>query len=152
MNATYALVLLRVFVGVIFFFALSPKVAAGSAYQDQLRGFLTNYAMNNAHPFYREFLSSTVLPNVALFSKLVVVGEAFVAIAMVTGTVTRLAGVVAMFLLVNYMFAKGLWWWNPSSNDSAFFMIALALVIGAAGRTAGVDAVLARRWPNVVLW
>lgn len=152
MNATYALVLLRVFVGLIFAIAVWPKLSAGSAYLDQLRGFLNFFALKNAQPFYRDFVTVTVLPNLALFAKLVVGGELFVAIALITGTVTRLASVVAMFLVANYMFAKGLWWWNPSSNDGAFFMIALALAIGAAGRTAGVDAILAKRWPNVVLW
>jgi len=78
--------------------------------------------------------------------------ETAVAIALITGTATRLAAVVAMLLVTNYMFAKGLWWWNPSSNDGAFFMIALVVAICAAERTFGFDAILAKRWPNVVFW
>ena len=152
MKAINALVLLRLFLGVIFAFAVAPKIAAGSAFSDQLQGFLTGFAMHNAHPFYRAFLSTTVLPNVRVFSVLVVLGETCVSIALLTGTLTRLAGVVAMFLVTNYMFSKGLWWWNPSSDDGAFFMIALALVLGAAGRTAGIDAILARRRPSSMLW
>ena len=31
-------------------------------------------------------------------------------------------------------------------------IVALALVIGAAGRKWGVDAVLARRYPRSILW
>jgi uncharacterized membrane protein YphA (DoxX/SURF4 family) len=144
--------MLRLFLGVIFAMAVMPKLAAGSGFQAILGGFLTHEALQNAHPFYRSFISGTVLPNVGVFATLVTAGETFVSIAMLTGTVTRLAGVVAMFLVTNYMFAKGMWWWMPSSNDSAFFMIALAVVIGAAGRTAGIDAMLARRMPKSVLW
>ena len=83
---------------------------------------------------------------------LVTIGETCVALALLSGTATRLAGVVAMFLLTNYMFMKGMWWWDPASNDGAFFMISLALVLSAAGRTWGVDALLARRWPSALIW
>jgi uncharacterized membrane protein YphA (DoxX/SURF4 family) len=148
----YSLFLLRIYLGVIFGLAVLPKLEAGSTFPDHLRGFLTTFAMQNAHPFYQNFLSTVVLPNVALFAVLVVVGECFVAVAMLTGTATRAAGVVAMFLVTNYMFAKGLWWWIPSSNDGADFMISLALVIGAAGRTLGFDSWLARRWPRIPAW
>jgi uncharacterized membrane protein YphA (DoxX/SURF4 family) len=68
------------------------------------------------------------------------------------GLFTRLASVVALILCVNYMFAKGEWLWSPSSNDAAFATIGLALLIGAAGRTLGLDALLARRRPRSPLW
>jgi hypothetical protein len=53
---------------------------------------------------------------------------------------------------MNYMFAKGHWFWTSSSNDAAFVAISLALLIGAAGRTLGLDAFLARRWPRSPFW
>jgi hypothetical protein len=46
---------------------------------------------------------------------------------------------VAILLLLNYMFAKGMSLWTPSSND-------------AAGRVFGVDRFLAQRWPRIPLW
>lgn len=147
-----ALVLLRVFLGVIFAIAVRPKLTAGPAFAGILKGFLVNVGMQNAHPFYQAIIANTLLPNVDVVAVLVMIAESCVAIALITGTATRLAGVVAMFLVTNYMFSKGLWWWNPSSNDAADFMIALALVIGAAGRTFGVDVLLAKKWPRVPLW
>jgi uncharacterized membrane protein YphA (DoxX/SURF4 family) len=148
----YPLCILRLYLGVIFTIAVLPKLEAGASYAGRLHGFLANLAMEHSQPFYQHFLQSTVLPNIALFSTLVVAGEVFVAIAMLTGTATRAAGVVTMFLVTNYMFSKGLWWWSPASNDGADFMIALALVIGAAGRAFGVDAWLAKRWPSIPAW
>lgn len=150
MNARYALTILRVFLGVIFAVAVWPKLPPGFEYR--LAPFLTGFAMQNGHPFYRAFLSSVVLPHISVFATLIKAGETCVAIGLITGTATRVAGVVAMFLVTNYMFAKGLWWWTPSSNDAADFMIALALVIGRAGRTLGIDAWLARRWPKAPFW
>jgi uncharacterized membrane protein YphA (DoxX/SURF4 family) len=147
-----ALVLLRIFLGVIFAVAVRPKLMAGPAFAGILRGFLTNVGMQNAHPFYQSIIANILLPHVDVVAVLVMIAETCVAVALITGTATRLAGVMAMFLVTNYMFSKGLWWWNPSSNDGADFMIALALVIGAAGRTWGVDGLLAKRWPRVPLW
>jgi uncharacterized membrane protein YphA (DoxX/SURF4 family) len=143
---------LRVFLGVIFAIAVRPKLMAGPAFAGILRGFLTNVGLQNAHPFYQSIITNSLLPHIDVIATLVVIAESCVAVALITGTATRLAGLVAMFLVTNYMFTKGLWWWNPSSNDGADFMIALALVIGAAGRTWGVDALLAKKWPRVPLW
>lgn len=147
-----ALAGLRIYLGLIFAIAVYPKLTMGASFAGALSGFLTHVGLQNAHPFYQHFLSAIVLPHVSTFAILIIVAETAVAIALTTGTATRLAAVVAMLLVTNYMFAKGLWWWNPSSNDGAFFVIALVLAICAAGRTFGFDARLARRWPNSVLW
>ena len=144
----YALVVLRLFLGITFAIAAWPKVHAGAAYAGILQGFLENFALPKALPFYQGFLNGVVIPHIGLFAGLVVAGETCVAIALITGTATRVAGIVAMLLVTNYMFSKGMWWWYPASNDAADFMIALALVIGAAGRTLGVDAWLHARFPR----
>ncbi len=148
----YVLAGLRIYLGIIFAFAVYPKLLTGPAFVHSLNGFLTHVGSQNAQPFYQRFLASQVIPHVATFAALIVVAETAVAISMITGTATRVSAAVAMFLLTNYMLAKGLWWWNPSSNDGALFMIALALGLCAAGRTFGVDAQLAKRWPRSILW
>ena len=71
---------------------------------------------------------------------------------MIGGLATRLGGLVAVALMLNYMFAKGAWPWHPSSNDGAFAAIAVVLIIARAGRTFGLDRHLAERWPGVPLW
>ena len=152
MQASHVLAGLRIYLGVIFALAVYPKLAVWSTFADRLTGFLTNVALPNAQAPYRGFVTSVVLPHVGAFAHLVIVGETCVAIALITGTATRLAAVVAIFLLTNYMLAKGLWWWNPSSNDAAFSAIALVLALTGAGRTFGVDALLAKRWPKTLIW
>lgn len=150
--APAALAGLRIYLGFIYALAVYPKLVMGSSFAGALTGFLTHVGFQNAHPFYQHFLTDVVLPHASTFALLVVVSETAVAIALITGTATRLACVISMFLSTNYMFAKGLWWWSPSSNDGAFFMIALVLAICAAGRTFGIDAQLAKRWPKSLLW
>jgi uncharacterized membrane protein YphA (DoxX/SURF4 family) len=122
--ARAALVLLRIYLGVIFLLAAWPKV----------RG------------------DFTPLPNASVFAALVGWGELFVGITLVLGLFTRFSATLALVLTLNHMFANGAWFWSPSSNNAAFAVISLALLIGAAGRTFGLDALLARRWPRSPLW
>jgi thiosulfate dehydrogenase [quinone] large subunit len=148
--ARAALVLLRVYLGVVFLISAVPKLRGD--FPTDLTAFLEQRAMEQSHPFYREFLQAVVLPNTQLFAALVTWGELLVGVFLILGLMTRLSATVALLLTLNYMFAKGAWPGTPSSNDAAFAAISLALVIGAAGRTLGLDSMLARRWPRSPLW
>jgi uncharacterized membrane protein YphA (DoxX/SURF4 family) len=120
--ARAALVLLRIYLGVIFLLAASPQLTGASA------------------------------PNGLLGSPLIPWGELLVGLTLVLGLFTRLSAAVALLLVVNRTYVTGAWFRDPSSNDTAFAVIAVALLIGAAGRTFGLDALLARRWPRAPLW
>jgi uncharacterized membrane protein YphA (DoxX/SURF4 family) len=148
--ARVALALLRVYLGVVFLVAAIPKQQGD--FTTGLTVFLQGKAMGQSHLFYREFLQQVVLPNAHLFAALVTWGELLVGVLLIFGLLTRLAAGVALLLTLNYMLAKGAWPWAPSSNDAAFAAISLALMIGAAGRTFGLDAILARRWPRSPFW
>jgi thiosulfate dehydrogenase (quinone) large subunit len=145
-----ALVLLRVQLGVVFLVAGIPKVK--NDFTPHLTGFLQDVALTKGHEFYQGFVNQVALPHAAVFAILVSWGEVLAGVALVLGLATRFAASVALLLLLNYMFAKGAWFWTPSSNDAAYIAISLALIIGAAGRTLGVDEALARRWPRCPLW
>jgi thiosulfate dehydrogenase [quinone] large subunit len=145
-----ALVLLRVYLGVVFLVAALPKLQQD--FTPGLTEFVQQVAPQRAHQFYRPFLEQVVLSNAPVFAALVTWAELLVGVALVLGLLTRFSAAVALVLTLNYMFAKGAWFWTPSSNDAAFVAIALALLIGAAGRTLGLDAFLARRWPRSPMW
>jgi thiosulfate dehydrogenase [quinone] large subunit len=148
--ARAALAFLRIYLGVLFLLASGPKLRGDFA--ATLPEFLNRVALTKGHGFYRDFIHQVVLPNVGLFARLVTWGELLVGVTLILGLATRLSATVALVLLVNYMLAKGAWFWYPSSNDAALAAIAVALLVGAAGRTFGVDAMLARRWPRSPLW
>src|SRR5262249_26080618 len=145
-----ALVLLRLQLGVVLLVAGIPKVRGD--FTPRLTRFLENVALQDGHPFYQEFVRSVVVPHVGVFAALISWGEVLTGAALVLGLATRFASAAALLLLVNYLFAKGNWFWTPSSNDAAYIAISVALLIGAAGRTLGVGAFLARRWPRGRLW
>lgn len=148
--ARTALALLRVYLGVVFLVAAWPKLRED--FTPGLVGFVQKIGLEQGHAFYRPFLEHMVLPHAGLFASLVTGGELLVGISLVLGLMTRFSAAAALLLTLNYMFAKGAWFWTPSSNDAAFVAIALALLIGAGGRTLGLDALLARRWPRSPFW
>jgi uncharacterized membrane protein YphA (DoxX/SURF4 family) len=145
-----ALTVLRLYFGVILLVAGIPKLQ--SDFTPRLVGFLNDVALVKGHLFYQEFVRGVVLPHAQIFAGLVSWGEVLLGLALVLGLCTRLAASAALLLMVNYMFAKGSWFWYSSSNDAAFAAISLALLIGAAGRTLGLDLLLAERWPRSPLW
>jgi thiosulfate dehydrogenase (quinone) large subunit len=148
--ARAALTLLRIYFGVVLLVAGIPKIQ--SDFTPRLVGFLNEVALVKGHAFYQEFVRDVVLPHAQIFAGLVSWGEVLVGMALVLGLCTRFAAAAALLLMVNYMFAKGNWFWYPSSNDAAFSAISIALLIGAAGRTLGLDLLLAERWPRSPLW
>jgi len=93
-----------------------------------------------------------MLPRVALFAMLIAWSELLVGTTLVLGLLTRISAALALLLAVIFMFAEGGWFWTASSSYAAFAVVALALLIGAAGRTLGLDAFLAKRWPRSPFW
>jgi thiosulfate dehydrogenase [quinone] large subunit len=141
---------LRIYLGVIFVVAAVPKVRGG--FVPGLNGFLHHVALQKAPDFYRGFVEHAVLPHVGFFGLLIPWTELTIGVTLILGLGTRLSAAAALVLLMNYMLAKGAWPWYPSSNDAAWAAVSLALILGAAGRTFGVDAMLARRWSRSPLW
>ena len=74
---------------------------------------------------------------------------AFIAggIALVLGLTTRFATALALFLLLNYMCAKGAVPWGPGIDQSDI-VLALIIFLTDAGRTFGIDKLLADRFPK----
>jgi uncharacterized membrane protein YphA (DoxX/SURF4 family) len=136
-------VLARVYLGISFFFS-----DHGNAQPNELAGFL-KFALRNGYGWYQNLLNSVVVPHSSTFGTLVVIAEIYVGIALVLGFTTRLAALVALFLLLNYMCAKGALAWGPGIDQSDIILVFIIL-LGDAGRTFGLDKLIARRFPK--LW
>jgi len=134
-------VLARVYLGVSFFFS-----DHGNAQPNELAGFL-KFAAKNGYSWYQYFLNSFVVPHSATFGTLVVVAEIYVGIALVIGFTTRLASCVALFLLFNYMCAKGALPWGPGIDQSDI-VLALIVLLSHAGRILGLDKLFANYFPK----
>lgn len=145
------LVVLRLYLSVVFLVAAWAKVSDMEAWAARFDNVLAS-PLFNPQSFYLGFFQNVVLPNAELFAYLTAYGELLVGLALLLGLCTRLASVGAMLLLANYLFAKGLPFWISSSNDAPMFFIALVLLLGAAGRSFGLDHFLAKRWPRMPWW
>jgi uncharacterized membrane protein YphA (DoxX/SURF4 family) len=138
-------VLARVYLGVSFFFS-----DHGNAQPNELTSFL-KFAAKHGYSWYQHFLNSFVVPHSATFGMVVVVAEIYVGIALVIGFTTRLASCVALFLLLNYMFAKGALPWAPGIDQSDI-VLAVIILFSDAGRAFGIDKLLGDRFPKLWIW
>jgi thiosulfate dehydrogenase (quinone) large subunit len=142
-RAPVVIALLRISTGVMFLLAAWPKVSAGGDWTARMLGFLN--AQGNTAGWYRAFLESIVVPNAEVFAFLTAYGELAVGLALLLGLLTKLALIGALVMVVNYLLAKGVPFWTPSSNDSYLILILLTLVLHRAGHSLGLDAWLAAR-------
>jgi thiosulfate dehydrogenase [quinone] large subunit len=148
--ARAALMVLRVFLGIMFLASAWPKLSPG--YPPQLVRMLESSGGAGAHPMYQEFARQILLPRAAMFALLIAWGELLVGVCLVLGLATRAAAALGFLLAANFMLGEGAWFWTPSSSYAAWAVISLALMVGAAGRTLGLDAFLAKRWPRSPFW
>ena len=72
--------------------------------------------------------------------------------ALIVGLLTRLSAAAALVMLLQRLFTQELQLGVILRSELAWSCVALALIIGAAGRTFGLDALLARRWARSPFW
>jgi thiosulfate dehydrogenase (quinone) large subunit len=131
--------ILRLYVGYEWLIAGWGKVTSPVWFGDKagvaLTGFLNGALAKTAgdHPdvqgWYAGFLQSLVLPNAALWSRFVAIGEILVGVALILGLFTGLAAFFGGFMNVNYLMA------GTVSTNPLLFVIATWLVL--AWKTAG---------------
>jgi uncharacterized membrane protein YphA (DoxX/SURF4 family) len=146
------LVLPRIYVGVILFISDLGKLSRDNPFAEEMIRFLRGVTTRRASAPYFHFVQQIVIPHGSLFSYLIMTGEAFAAVSLLTGTLTRLGAAVSGFLFLNYMLAEGRIFWSPDSEDAALIIICFTLFVGRAGRAFGIDSYLAKRWPSSPLW
>ncbi|HEX2249424.1 MAG TPA: TQO small subunit DoxD [Gemmatimonadales bacterium] len=96
-------------------------------------------------------LDLQTMPKVSYVSA-VTVGELLLGVALLLGILTRFSAALALIVSIGYLYSSGTWLGPGATGHAAHAAISIALLVGAAGRTLGVDAVLARRWPRSPLW
>jgi uncharacterized membrane protein YphA (DoxX/SURF4 family) len=134
-------VLARVYLGITFFFS-----DHGNAQPNELAGFL-KFAQKNGYGWYQNLLNAVVVPHSSMFGALVVITEIYVGIALVFGFTTRVAASIALFLLLNYMCAKGALPWGPGIDQSDIVLV-LIVLLSDAGRIFGLDKLFANYFPK----
>ena len=99
------LAVLRVMLGVFFIFEAVGK-RAWLLDTAPLNAMLQSW-LQTAGPNSRWYLETVCLPGVAIFARLVPLGEAAAGLALITGTYTRLAAFMALLMVLNFHVASG---------------------------------------------
>ena len=131
----------RIIIGILWLFSLRWKLPPDFI-PDEGRGLMDWLLLEVEHPafeFYANFVEFTVIPNFLLFAWLVFLGELFVGLSLLTGTVTRLGAFIGMLMAFNLgiglLEVPGEWPWS-------YAMLAMfhgIFLITAPGRVLGVD-------------
>src|ERR1700758_4397972 len=112
---------------------------------------LINYYIQHGHaPAVWKTIMATAASHSAMAAPLQGMTEISLGVLLVLGLFTRPAGLVACGLLASLWVSEWgtSWIWELLVPTLA----SLALAIGSAGRTWGLDRFLARRWPSSLWW
>jgi uncharacterized membrane protein YphA (DoxX/SURF4 family) len=139
---------LRIMMGMIFVAVWADNLAKGFYTPDGWADFVQNYADSTRVGLYATILSDYMIPNSALFAYGQLVVEFLIfGVFLVLGVFTPVSALLAAGFQLNLLVAtSGTGEWP--GTYIIMFLLLVAIALGQAGRTLGVDARLARRRPH----
>jgi uncharacterized membrane protein YphA (DoxX/SURF4 family) len=149
-DAANGLALVRVTIGAMFVWVFFENLGKGlykpSGYADLIR----NYIDNGQAPAVWKSVMALAANHASMAAPLQGVTEISLGVLLVLGLFTRLAALVAFAFLASLWVSEWgtAWIWELLVPVLA----SLALVVGGAGRTWGVDSFLARKRPTSLWW
>jgi uncharacterized membrane protein YphA (DoxX/SURF4 family) len=149
-RAQIALTLLRVALGCLFIWVFLENLRKG-LYSPSGYSGLINYYIEKGHaPQLLKSVMALMANNASIAGPMQGLTEITLGVLLLLGLLTRPVALVAFLFLSTLWIAElgTAWIWELLMP----MLVALALMIGAAGRKWGVDAVLARRRPRALLW
>lgn len=141
---------LRLYVGLYFIIGAIGKVMGQFLSQpEKMIGLFQPVIEKPDYPygFYKAFFHGLIQPYPGLFAFLVVFGELLAGLAILTGTVTRLACYAGIFMVLNFFLAFNFSLAKPH-NTMTFAVMMLVMIFTGAGRAYGVDHYLRGRVPG----
>jgi uncharacterized membrane protein YphA (DoxX/SURF4 family) len=147
--ARAALVLLRVYVGLVFLVKSLPGLRGDMPEHWAVTG---GTRLQHGPAVARQIFQNVVVPNAEFFRSLISWGQLSIGVFLIVGLMTRLWAAAALVLCVGYTLGEQAGPWTPGNPIGSLAVMSLAILLGAAGRTLGVDSTLARRWPRSPFW
>jgi uncharacterized membrane protein YphA (DoxX/SURF4 family) len=148
--AGIGLAIVRLTVGAMFIWVFFENLGKGLYKPPAYAGLIQHYIEKDTAPAIWKSIMGVVANHASLAAPLQGMTEISVGILLVLGLFTRAAAFVAFFFLGSLWLSElgTSWIWELLVPVLA----SLGLMIGGAGRSWGVDAILARRQPNSSLW
>lgn len=145
-TALFWIVLLRMMIGLVFLTSWANNLILGLYTPEGLERFFTQDYPQSENPlrFYAAFIEGVILPIRAFFGPFQLVTELVMGLSLLAGFLTPLFSLAGIFFLTNTFLASfgQDWYW-------AYLMpigILGIVLLTRAGRSAGVDAWLLRRY------
>jgi len=144
------LVILRITLGALFGSTFFENLGKGLYTPKGYASLIQSYIKYGHAPAVWKAVMGSAAANAAISAPLQGILEAGLAILLIIGLFTRPAAFIA------FLFLTGLWvsewrlgWiWELLTP----MIVAASLAIGPAGEFIAVDALLAKRWPQIVIW
>jgi uncharacterized membrane protein YphA (DoxX/SURF4 family) len=149
-KARIALALLRIVLGTLFIWVFFENLNKGLYSPDGYSGLIKHYIQNGHAPQVLKSVMSFMAARASIAGPLQGFTEISFGVLLLIGLLTRPVALAAFLFLTTLWVAEWgtAWIWELLVP----MFVALALAIGAAGRTWGVDAALARKYPSIPLW
>ncbi len=141
----------RILIGILWLFSLRWKLPPNFAPASG-RGLMEWLLLEVQYPafdFYANFVESIIIPNFTFFAWIIFLSELLVGLSLLTGTLTRLGGLIGLLMSLNLTIGllevPNEWPWS-------YVMMVMwhgTFVMTAAGRLWGVDVWLRKRFTAV---
>jgi uncharacterized membrane protein YphA (DoxX/SURF4 family) len=149
-EAAMGLALIRLTIGAMFFWVFFENKGKGLYTPGGYAGLINYYIKSSHSPAIWKWVMGIMASHATLAAPMQGVAEFSLGVLLLLGLFTRPAAAVA-FLLLGSLWISELgtsWIWELLVP----VMASLGLAIGRAGRTWGIDAILARRNPASLWW
>jgi uncharacterized membrane protein YphA (DoxX/SURF4 family) len=149
-QARMGLALVRLTIGAMFVWVFFENLGKGLYKPSGYAGLINDYIENGQAPAVWKSVMALAANHASTAAPLQGVTEISLGVLLVLGLFTRPAALVAFGFLASLWVSEWgtAWIWELLVPVLAY----VALAIGAAGRTWGVDSFLARRKPSSLLW
>lgn len=148
--ARFGLAIVRLTIGSMFVGVFFENLGKGLYTPSGYAGLINYYIQHDHAPAIWKAIMATAASHSAMAAPLQGMTEISLGVLLLLGLLTRPAGLVACGLLASLWVSEWgtSWIWELLVPTLA----ALGIAVGAAGRTWGIDAFLARRYPSSLWW
>jgi uncharacterized membrane protein YphA (DoxX/SURF4 family) len=148
--ARFGLAVVRLTIGAMLVWVFFENLGKGLYTPAGYAGLINYYIQHDHAPAVWKTVMAIAASHATMAAPLQGLTEISLGVLLVLGIFTRPVGLVAFAWLTSLWVSEWgtAWIWELLVP----MMAALAVAVGAAGRTWGLDAFLARRWPSSLWW
>jgi uncharacterized membrane protein YphA (DoxX/SURF4 family) len=145
-DARIGLAIVRLTIGAMFVWVFFENLAKGLYTPAGYSGLINFYIQHDHAPAAWKAVMAAAASHAAMAAPMQAITEISLGILLVIGLLTRPVAFIAFLYLTSLWVSE----WGTSWIWELLVPVlaALSLAVGRAGRTWGVDALLARRWPS----